>query len=62
MYIGSSNDSKYDQELENVDLKNFKEGTHDLEVKCSKIDLNKIPTRNDLIGVSAMFLSFKYQD
>ncbi|CAD8209874.1 unnamed protein product [Paramecium pentaurelia] len=62
IYIGSPNNDKYDQVLEQFSMPPLQQGTMQFTLMTSSPKLELIPSKEDLFGATAIILSVRYRN
>ena len=61
VYVGSASDSSYDQVLEHVTVSSLKKGFQVFELSVAPPDASKIPSKEDLLGVTLLMITVLYR-
>merc|ERR1711920_1082787 len=61
IYVGSSEDIRFDQESEKVHIEPIMQGSYRIELKAAPPDTSLIP-RDELVGASAILLKCSYKN
>lgn len=61
IYVGSASDSQHDQVLEDVIVSSVKKGLQMFEMSVAPPDATKIPSQDDLLGVTLLMITALYR-
>ena len=61
IYVGSAADSRYDQVLEDVIITSVRKGFQMFEIAVAPPDAAKIPSPDDLLGVTVLMITALYR-
>ena len=61
IYVGCAENPNYDQVLQTIEFPVDKKGPYTFDIVTDQIDPNQIPSIDDLLGVSLIFISVLYK-